>query len=58
MDLLGNFSKKTETREQHIKRIISELKEGKHSPCCWIGCIHRTEKELSPSQQFFLTKKS
>uniref|UniRef100_A0A7C3IF35 Bacteriocin resistance YdeI/OmpD-like protein n=1 Tax=Gracilinema caldarium TaxID=215591 RepID=A0A7C3IF35_9SPIR len=47
--------KKAKTREQHIKRMISELKEGKHRPCCWMGCIHRTEKELSPSQKFLLT---
>ncbi|AEJ20956.1 YdeI/OmpD-associated family protein [Gracilinema caldarium] len=47
--------KKAKTREQHIKRMFSELKEGKHRPCCWMGCIHRTEKELSPSQKFLLT---
>lgn len=33
--------KKDETRKEHIKRLISELKEGKRRPCCWAGCIHR-----------------
>jgi|GEM_PF-2988381 len=29
------FFKKDETRKGHVKRTISELKEGKHRPCCW-----------------------
>jgi len=33
--------KKAETRREHIKRAISELKEGKRRPCCWPGCPHR-----------------
>ena len=41
--------KKEETRNDHVKRVVIELKQGKRRPCCWIGCIHRTDKELSPS---------
>jgi uncharacterized protein YdeI (YjbR/CyaY-like superfamily) len=33
--------KKTETRTQHIKRMLTELPAGKRRPCCWAGCIHR-----------------
>jgi len=33
--------KKKETREDHIKRVCSQLKEGDRRPCCWAGCIHR-----------------
>ena len=33
--------KKPETRKIHLKRIQTELKEGKRRPCCWAGCIHR-----------------
>jgi len=33
--------KKEETRAAHIKRICSELKEGKRRPCGWPGCPHR-----------------
>lgn len=33
--------KKSETREHHIKRTRTELKQGKRRPCCWAGCIHR-----------------
>ena len=48
--------KKPETRLEHIERVTSELGEGKRRPCCWIGCTHRTDKELSPTQKFLLKK--
>lgn len=43
------FVKQDKTRKEHIARLISELKEGKRRPCCWIGCTHRTDKAISPS---------
>jgi hypothetical protein len=52
------FVKKAETRKEHVSRVISELKEGMRRPCCWIGCIHRTDKSISPSVQYVLSKKS
>jgi len=36
--------KTAETRSLHIKRTLSELKEGIRRPCCWPGCPHRTKK--------------
>jgi uncharacterized protein YdeI (YjbR/CyaY-like superfamily) len=33
--------KQQKTRDQHVKRVVSELKQGKRRPCCWIGCFHR-----------------
>jgi len=33
--------KKSETRAEHIYRMIEELKVGKRQPCCWPGCPHR-----------------
>lgn len=33
--------KKTETREEHIERMLEQLNEGKKTPCCWPGCPHR-----------------
>ena len=51
------FVKKEETRKEHISRVISELKEGMRRPCCWIGCIHRTDKSISPSIKGILAKK-
>lgn len=45
-----------ETRKNHIKRIVSQLKEGDRRPCCWIGCIHRKDKAVSPSVQGILKK--
>lgn len=48
--------KQQKTRDEHVKRVISELKEGIRRPCCWIGCIHRTDKALSPSVQWVLSR--
>ncbi len=48
--------KREETRHEHATRMISELKTGKRRPCCWIGCIHRTDKKMSPSVQWALGK--
>lgn len=45
-------------REEHIERVVSELKDGMRRPCCWVGCTHRTDKKLSPSQKFVLGKKA
>ncbi len=52
------FVKKAETRQEHVERTVSQLKEGKRRPCCWIGCIHRPEKTISPSVKWVLSKKS
>jgi hypothetical protein len=52
------FVKKNETRAEHIKRTINDLKRGKRRPCCWIGCIHRKDKEVSPSVKEILKKQS
>lgn len=49
--------KKEETRVEHVGRVVSELKEGKRRPCCWIGCIHRTDKAISPSVAGILKKR-
>jgi hypothetical protein len=50
------FVKKEETRKEHTKRTIKELKEGVRRPCCWLGCIHRKDKAISPSVQFVLNR--
>ena len=50
--------KKTETRIEHINRVVSELKEGIRRPCCWIGCIHRTDKSIASSVKAVLSKQS
>lgn len=50
--------KQQKTRDEHIKRVVSELKEGMRRPCCWIGCIHRTDKPISPSVQWALNKQA
>lgn len=50
--------KQKTTRQNHIKRTVTELQEGKRRPCCWLGCIHRTDKPISPSVQWALSKRS
>ncbi|MFA5946851.1 MAG: YdeI/OmpD-associated family protein [Patescibacteria group bacterium] len=52
------FVKQEETRKDHVKRTVTELKEGKRRPCCWIGCPHRTDKAVSPSVKWVLDKRS
>ena len=52
------FVKKDETRKEHVNRTISELKEGMRRPCCWLGCIHRKDKQISPSVQAMLARRS
>jgi len=51
------FVKKEETRLEHVHRLINDLNKGKRRPCCWIGCIHREDKAISPSIQGILNKK-
>ena len=36
--------KKSETRVEHIDRMVKELKDGERQPCCWPGCPHRRPK--------------
>lgn len=49
--------KQEKTRRDHVKRVVSELKEGKRRPCCWIGCIHRKDKLVSASVKGVLNYK-
>jgi len=48
--------KQQKTRDEHVKRVVSELNEGIRRPCCWIGCIHRKDKKISPSVKWALSK--
>src|SRR4051794_31474863 len=50
--------KKAETRADHVRRVVSELKEGMRRPCCWVGCIHRTDKPISLSVRGVLNSRS
>ena len=49
--------KTDETRREHVERVVFQLNEGMRRPCCWIGCIHRTDKAISPSVQGILNKR-
>lgn len=50
--------KKEETRKEHVNRAIEELAGGKRRPCCWMGCTHRRDKAISPSQRFVLGRQA
>ncbi|WP_238179843.1 YdeI/OmpD-associated family protein [Methylobacterium oxalidis] len=47
-------AKQATTRQRRIERTCEALLEGKKRPCCWAGCIHRTDKAPSRWQQAVL----
>lgn len=47
-------AKQAATRARRIVRTGEELREGKRRPCCWAGCMHRTDKAPSRWQQAVL----
>lgn len=49
-------AKLIDTRKHRIERTHTELAEGKRRPCCWIGCIHRTDKKMSASQKWVINR--
>ena len=50
-------AKQAATRARRIRRTVEELAEGKKRPCCWAGCIHRTDKAPSKWQREVLLGK-
>jgi hypothetical protein len=50
-------AKKPATRRRRIERTCEELREGKRRPCCWSGCIHRTDKAPGRWQQAVLIER-
>jgi len=50
-------AKQEKTRERRIGRTIEELLDGQRRPCCWVGCIHRTDKAPGKWQQDVLIDK-
>jgi uncharacterized protein YdeI (YjbR/CyaY-like superfamily) len=50
-------AKTIDTRARRVRRTCEELAEGKRRPCCWVGCVHRSDKAMSPSQKWVLNRK-
>ncbi|WP_176761546.1 YdeI/OmpD-associated family protein [Billgrantia gudaonensis] len=50
-------AKQEKTRVKRICRTVEELADGKRRPCCWPGCIHRTDKKPGKWQQGVLVDK-
>ena len=50
-------AKQAQTRQRRIERTVEELLEGKKRPCCWVGCIHRSDKAPGRWQQAVLIEK-
>lgn len=50
-------AKQEKTRVKRISRTVEELLEGHKRPCCWAGCIHRTDKQPGKWQQQVLIEK-
>jgi uncharacterized protein YdeI (YjbR/CyaY-like superfamily) len=51
-------AKGIDTRTRRVRRTCEELLEGKRRPCCWIGCVHRTDKPVSATQKWVLGRQS
>lgn len=49
--------KREDTRADHVRRVPEELIGGKRRPCCWIGCIHRSDKPMSKAVKYLMSKK-
>ena len=49
-------AKQPATRQRRIDRTCAEMAEGKKRPCCWAGCIHRTDKAPGRWQQAVLVE--
>ncbi len=47
-------AKQAATRARRIERTIGSLRDGGKRPCCWAGCIHRTDKAPGKWQQAVL----
>ena len=47
-------AKQPATRQRRIARTLAEVSDGKKRPCCWAGCIHRTDKAPGRWQQAVL----
>lgn len=50
-------AKREQTRTKRIVIALEQLLEGKKRPCCWPGCIHRTDKKPGEWQQNVLIDK-
>ena len=50
--------KRPDTRREHVERVVKELNEGMRRPCCWLGCTHRSDKPMSASQKYVLSKQA
>lgn len=49
--------KRQQTRDEHVVRLINELRDGARRPCCWIGCVHRDDKAVSASVRGILARR-
>jgi uncharacterized protein YdeI (YjbR/CyaY-like superfamily) len=49
-------AKQEATRAKRIRRTVEKLQQGEKRPCCWVGCIHRTDKLPSKSQVFITSR--
>jgi uncharacterized protein YdeI (YjbR/CyaY-like superfamily) len=56
--LVDSPAKLDGTRERRLERCRSQLSEGQRRPCCWAGCPHRKDKQLSPTQRWVLDQQS
>jgi len=49
---------KPETRAKHIVVMRDKMHKGERRPCCWVGCIHRTDKAMSSTQKWVVSRQT
>lgn len=47
---------KAETQVKRINVALDKLGKGERRPCCWAGCIHRTDKAPNNTQKWLFEK--
>jgi hypothetical protein len=48
---------KAETRVKRIKVGLDKMNKGERRPCCWQGCMHRTDKAPNATQKWLAEKR-
>lgn len=49
---------KAETRVKRMSVGLDKMRNGERRPCCWVGCIHRDDKPMSPSQKWVTNRQT
>lgn len=51
-------AKQAGTRVRRIQVGKSKMLSGERRPCCWVGCLHRTDKPMNATQKWLAGKQT